>query len=334
MNDNLHDILSTLYDQMFPLCDNLIGISRGIAGLGAIFYIATRVWRHLANNEPIDFYPLFRPFVIGFCILIFPQVIGVINGIMMPTVSATAGMVDNQNAQIVEFRKQKDLIEENTLRNNPETGWLVDEQQFEDKLDKLNTLDLGAKAGMYIERSEYNLKKSIRSWFREILEVVFEGVSLIINTIRTFFLIVLAIIGPIAFGLSVFDGLQSSLSHWIARYINVFLWLPVANIFGTIIGKLNVLMLQKDITDLQNGGTFDSTDASYLIFMLIGIVGYSCVPTVAGWIVQSCGGGAYTRRINGVGGGMTSAVTGRATMGAENLIRTPEYVREGYIGGK
>ena len=52
------------------------------------------------------------------------------------------------------------------------------------------------------------------------------------HTIRTFQLIVLAILGPLVFGLSVFDGFQHSLRHWIARYINTFLWLPVANIFG------------------------------------------------------------------------------------------------------
>jgi conjugative transposon TraJ protein len=327
---DLHSILSTLYDEMLPLCGNLTRLARAIAGIGAVFYIGSRVWRHLASNEPIDFYPLFRPFVIGFVILIFPQFLGAINGIMSPTVTATAGMVDNQNAQIVEFRRQKDLIEEQTLINNPETGWLVDEQQFEDKLDKLNTLDLGAKAGMYIERSEYNLKKTIRNWFREILEIIYQGASLIIDTIRTFFLIVLAIIGPIAFGISVFDGLQVSLMNWVARYLNVFLWLPVANIFGTIIGRLNVLMLQKDIQDLQNGGTFDSTDASYLIFMLIGIVGYTCVPTVSNWIVQSCGGGAYTRRLSATGGGFSNAALSRATNGTENLLNTPQYIQEGY----
>ncbi|HZK65196.1 MAG TPA: conjugative transposon protein TraJ, partial [Puia sp.] len=64
----LQSVLDTIYDQMLPLCSSLIGVGRGIAGFAATWYIASRVWRHIANAEPVDFYPLFRPFVLGFAI--------------------------------------------------------------------------------------------------------------------------------------------------------------------------------------------------------------------------------------------------------------------------
>ena len=41
-------------------------VAKGIAGLGALFYVAAKVWQSLASAEPIDVYPLLRPFVIGF----------------------------------------------------------------------------------------------------------------------------------------------------------------------------------------------------------------------------------------------------------------------------
>jgi len=56
----------------------------------------------------------------------------------------------------------------------------------------------------------------------EVLQVVFEAAALCINTIRTFYLIVLAILGPLVLGLSVFDGFQHILNTWLAKYINVF----------------------------------------------------------------------------------------------------------------
>lgn len=89
----LQDVLDQLYDEMLPLCSKLIGVGQGIVGFAAIWYIASRVWRHIANAEPIDFYPLFRPFVIGFAVMIFPSVLGMINSVMKPTVTATAEMV-------------------------------------------------------------------------------------------------------------------------------------------------------------------------------------------------------------------------------------------------
>src|ERR1700748_859971 len=92
---NMQSTLDQLYEQMIPMCSELIGVGRGIAGFAATWYIAYRVWRHLANAEPIDFYPLLRPFAIAIAILLFPSVIGLINGVMQPTVAGTAAMVEN-----------------------------------------------------------------------------------------------------------------------------------------------------------------------------------------------------------------------------------------------
>lgn len=55
--ESLHSVLDTLYQEMMVMSADLITVARGLAGFGAIFYIGSRVWRHLANAEPIDFYP-------------------------------------------------------------------------------------------------------------------------------------------------------------------------------------------------------------------------------------------------------------------------------------
>ena len=73
--DNLHQILRSLYEQMMPLCGDMAGVAKGIAGLGALFYVAYRVWQSLARAEPIDVFPMLRPFAIGLCIMFFPTVV-------------------------------------------------------------------------------------------------------------------------------------------------------------------------------------------------------------------------------------------------------------------
>src|SRR3954454_13014924 len=105
---SLHGVLDGLYNQMIPLCSQLISVGQLIAGFAALWFIAARVWRHLANAEPIDFYPLFRPFAIGFAIMIFPSVISIINGVMQPTVAATATMVTNSDEAVAFLLKQKE----------------------------------------------------------------------------------------------------------------------------------------------------------------------------------------------------------------------------------
>jgi len=58
---SLHEVLETLYDDMMPLCSRLIGVGRGIAGFAATWYIAAKVWGHIARGGAKDFYPLFLP---------------------------------------------------------------------------------------------------------------------------------------------------------------------------------------------------------------------------------------------------------------------------------
>ena len=320
--ENLHQILRSLYDEMMPLCEDMAGVAKGIAGLGALFYVAYRVWQSLARAEPIDVFPMLRPFAIGLCIMFFPTVVlGTLSGVLSPIVQGTAQMLEAETLDMNEYREQKDKLEYEAMKRNPETAFLVSNEEFDKQLEELGWSpdDLVTMAGMYIERSMYQMKKGVRDFFRELLELLFQAAALVIDTLRTFFLVVLSILGPIAFAISVWDGFQSTLTQWICRYVQVYLWLPVSDMFSTILAKIQVLMLQSDIERMQADPNFslDSSDGVYIVFMIIGIIGYFTIPTVSGWIIQAGGMGNYGRNVNqtaGKAGGFAGSVAG-ATAG-------------------
>ena len=300
--ENLHQILHTLYQEMMPLCSNLTGVAKGIAGLGALFYVAAKVWQALARAEPIDVYPLLRPFVIGLCIMFFPTfVLGTINTVLSPVVKGCHGMLETQTFDMNKYREQKDKLEYEAIKRNPETAYLVDKEEFDKKLDELgwSAGDLITMGGMYIDRAEYRMKQNIRRWFQELLELLFQSAGLVIDTIRTFFLIVLSILGPIAFAISVYDGFQSTLTQWITRYISVYMWLPVSDLFSSVLARIQVLMLTKDI-EAMSDPTFipDSSNTVYMVFLIIGIFGYFTIPTVANWIIMAGGVSGANRAMN------------------------------------
>lgn len=300
---NLHTILESLYNEMMPLCEDMLDVAKGLAGLGALFYVAVRVWQSLARAEPIDVYPLLRPFAIGICIMLFPTlVLGTMNTVLSPIVQGTHKMLEGQTMDMQQYREQKDRLEREAMLRNPETAYLVSDEEFDRQLDELGWSPdaMATRMGMYMEVGMYNLEKNIRDAFRSLLELLFAAASLLIDTVRTFFLVVLSILGPIAFAFSVWDGFQSTLSQWFTRYISVYLWLPVSDLFSCMLAKIQVLMLQNDILELQNNPNYslDNSNSVYVIFMLIGIIGYFTVPTVAGWIVQAGGAGNYNRNIN------------------------------------
>lgn len=349
----LQGVLNNVYTEMLPMCSQLIGVARGIAGFGALWYIAARVWRHLASAEPVDFYPLMRPFALGMAILLFPTVIAVINGVMNPVATATGGMVRNSDAAISKLLAQKEAAIEKTDAWQVYVGesgegdrdkWYKythpnDKEGNNDRF--LNSLGNDVKFAM--DKASYNFRNSVKQWMSEILQVIYEAAALCINTIRTFYLVVLAILGPLVFGLSVFDGFQHTLTTWLAKYLNVFLWLPVANIFGSIIGKVQENMLKLDIQQVQSAGDtfFSSTDTAYLIFLLIGIVGYFTVPAVAGYIINPGGGNGLLNKVtnltaislNSAGSSVASAggaIGERVVRGAQNIIDAPGHIAEGY----
>ena len=302
---SLHEVLEQLYDDMMPLCSRLIGVGRGIAGFAATWYIASRVWGHISRAEPVDFYPLFRPFVLGFAVLIFPSVIAMINGVMKPTVTSTAAMVTDSDKAVAQLLKMK----EEAIKKTAYWQMYVGTNGSGDR-DKWYKYHYGDKSEGWIKsigndikfafaKFSYNFRNSIKQWMAEVLKVLFEAAALCINTIRTFYLIVLAILGPLVFGIAVFDGFQHTLTVWIARYLNIFLWLPVANIFGGIMGKIQENMLKEDLQQIAtNGDTFfSSTDTAYLIFMIIGIIGYFTVPSVANYIIHAGGGNTLLYKV-------------------------------------
>ena len=317
---NLHTILESLYEEMMPFCEDMMDVGKGLAGLGALFYVAVRVWQSLARAEPIDVYPLLRPFAIGICILLFPTlVLGTMNNVLGLIVQGTHKMLEEQTMDMEKYREQKDKLEKEAMLRNPETAYLVSDEEFDRQIDELGWTpgDTATRLGMYMEVGMYNLEKGIRDAFRSLLELLFAAASLLIDTVRTFFLVVLSILGPVAFAFSVWDGFQSTLAQWFTRYISVYLWLPVSDLFSCMLAKIQVLMLQNDILELQNNPDYsiDNSNSVYIVFMLIGIIGYFTVPTVAGWIVQASGVGNYNRNLNRSavkGGGFAAGVAGSA----------------------
>lgn len=343
----LHAVLDQLYNEMMPLCSRLIRVGQSLAGFAATWYIASRVWRHLANAEPIDFYPLFRPFVIGFCIMIFPSILALINGVMKPTVTATAAMVTDSDKAIQVLLKRK---EEAIKKTNAWQMYVGESGQGDRDRWYKYTHDGASPSGEGIfesigndikfamAKASYNFRNSVKEWMSEILRILFEAAALCINTLRTFQMIVLAILGPLVFGIAVFDGFQHTLTVWIARYINIFLWLPVANIFGGIIGKIQENMLKVDISQIsQTGDTFFSrTDAGYLVFLIIGIVGYFTVPSVANYIVHAGGGGALTHRVTSIFGSSSRSTINTTAAGvgmaADAVARGASVIYNGMAG--
>lgn len=305
----LHTSIQNLYDDMMPMCSSLLAVARAIAGLGALAYISRRVWAALGAGREIDVVPLLRPFAIGILIAFFPTlVLGTLNAVCGALSSATSQMAVRSAAGADAERERLDEAERTYLKEKVGKGYIVDEEEFQKEMDKLGFWEIDDMVGMYIDRAIFSTRLSIRSTIMEVMQFLFRTAELVLDALRTFFLTVLSILGPLAFAFAVWDPLRGSMREWMARYVTVSLWMPVANILSALLGHIETLMLQADLDSLA-GATQTGPGLGRAVFFAIGIIGYASVPTVAGWIVSSAGVAGYTSTIHGASRLMARSLT-------------------------
>ncbi len=214
------------------------------------------------------------------------------------------------------------------MKRNPETAYLVSNEEFDKQLDELGWSpgDVVTMAGMYVERGMYSMKKSIRDFFRELLELLFQAAALVIDT------------APHILPRGAGDSRSASLRHIgmgrIPEHADaVVLPLHTDLSLATRFGLVQYHTCQDTGADAakRHRGIAGTTRTSRWrratvctsYSSCIGIIGYFTIPTVAGWIIQAGGMGGYGRNVNqmaGRAGSMAGSVAGAAAGNAVGRV--------------
>ncbi len=158
---------------------------------------------------------MLRPFALSIAIAMFPQVLGVINGVLKPTGTVTTAKVNNTNQDAQNLLRQRDLAAQG---QGPSV--LITAPGGKEEWDKYSKND--SFGGFWYNLMTLNFTQLFKLFISILLEVLYYAAALCIDCMRTFHLVILAILGPLVFALAVFDGFQHTLSIWIARYINIY----------------------------------------------------------------------------------------------------------------
>lgn len=295
-------LLLNLKSDMLPLCSQIAIIAKAIAMLGCLISISMTTIKSMADLEPIDFWKYLKPLSIAFCIMMFePLVIGSLDGILQPLAKATSVIAESQE---VDFYEKSDRLEEERARLKPNSNvvyYLTENEQKadkvigEEKVQNVTDKDYEEIARKKLAADIEYKKTWIMSALESILQVLSFAAKMIINIVGTFFLIILAILGPLAFAAACFPILESSLSNWLGHYISTSLWLPIANLFTAVLSRAQVMLCDQQLDSISVTGTANSI--LLLAMMVVGIYGYFSVPSISNWIVQAGGSGSYSRNM-------------------------------------
>ncbi|UHG94689.1 hypothetical protein [Spirosoma oryzicola] len=302
---SIEESVKAVYSEVLQGMGHLGDVASAIAAIGATLYIGMRVLGHFARAESIDLFPLLRPFAIGFLVLNFTIVTDFIGALMKPIETVTQNMVDVQTTRIQQLEQMRQEKIQEKLR------------QLDQKIDEISGWSVGQYLPLLIEKLGVYLDEGFNEFLKNLFYAFFLAARLVILTTRAFFLIVLTIIGPLAFALAIFTGFQDSHLMWIARYVQVSLWFPLANILGTIVTYIQGKVIALQYLELTNNVPQEAQSGQtiYTVFMIIATLSYFTIPTIASYIISSSGIGSALQRMTN----LSSAVVMGAAMPAAGV---------------
>jgi conjugative transposon TraJ protein len=308
---NMDVLLEDVYNTVVASSATFVNIACTIGVVGAVIMISSHIYSCLLRNKAIDIATVGRPFIVLLGLIFYMPFITAVNALLTPTVYATDAMVTSENRVVDEVFNQL----QDTRKQSDAYQLYVGESgngDFEKYLEA-NDLDAGgwswdgitAAFSFQIEKSLYESRNQLRYILFYLLSYLYIGSVFILNTIRSFTLSILALVGPLAIAFSLFPGFQGSFTNWVGRYVTVYLWLPVANVFGFVLGIIQVKFTELAIQAAAEGGYADagmsSSDGLYIVLLLTGAVGYFAVPTVTTYLISASGATALSGGMSGVG---------------------------------
>lgn len=100
------------------------------------------------------------------------------------------------------------------------------------------------------------------------------------------YLTILGLIGPVVFAIAIPQGFMQGVRNWVARYIQIAMWVPI----GYMILYINLQIGNSFLKNISAiGGTDLSTEWFMIALQVVALASIASVPKIANWIINSTG---------------------------------------------
>ncbi len=312
--------METLFDKVVGELSGVSNICFLLCGLFSFAYFANILMKTWAKGEAFDFSALLRPFIIGVITINFSCVYGLVDSIFSPINIYTEEIATSNQESLTSTCEELE-----TLKIN-----------YQDAVKKMNDENGGIMRNVKVLSSISDFFSNLYSncidlllWGLEyIAGILFGAVKLVIRAVSLAFRIVLIVFGPFSFALSVLPIFKGNWKQWLSKYINVCLFIPIANLMDLIINQMHLSLINSHIEIYKQAidqvsidvnaldGTMTTLTISYIIFLLAFLVLYMMIPSIASYIVNSAGMESLT-------GGITLAGSAAASKMISGTVQNP-----------
>jgi len=314
-----------------------VNLGIGLCGLFALIWTASKLYPVIAGDEKLSVLPILRPFAI--CLILFNWY-AFIDICRFPGQKIEKAFQEEFETKWLELKgksaERYDLLDKIAYRLM-DVGNEVERAEQADRSFEMQSSDVSKSSGWSI--SSLGAKISGMAMFvmnklkRLMISIIEYLCLLFMNVVvcGVFFmqaacLIVLIVLGPIAFAFSCLDPWRSSWTKWFARFFSVTLWSGLAWLVCWIGSSIILEVIQAEITTLNYQLSLDkyalaalSTLAGQdtvlfpLLFLFVAFGMFIIFP-VSTWIIETSGGHQVISAPAGAAAATAGAIMGIASM--------------------
>ena len=260
------------------------------AVLAAILAAATllKLSKDYIQGQPLDIWDLLRPIILLTLVCLFrPMVLDPLDSIVNVFTRDAADAVSVSTGEYVkQWAENIGKMDTYTVQNSMQDAAKEIAEIAEDR----------SGIGRFFCTAWIAIKKVIMHRFH----LMSMGIGTLVGAILFLFVKILlfiqqilcntylmmnSLLGPFIMALAILPGYETGLKNWIARYIQIAMWIPI----GYFVMYINLQVGKAFCTLAAAGQTGLAMDWFMIALQIVALVSIASVPKMAAWVIESTG---------------------------------------------
>lgn len=272
------------------LSGKIEALSSTAAVLAAILAAATllKLSKDYIQGQPLDIWDLLRPIILLTLVCLFrPMVLDPLDSIVNVFTRDAADAVSVSTGEYVkQWAENIGKMDVYTVQNSMQDAAKEIAEIAEDR----------SGIGRFFCTAWIAIKKVILHRFH----LMSMGIGTLVGAILFLFVKILlfiqqilcntylmmnSLLGPFIMALAILPGYETGLKNWIARYIQIAMWIPI----GYFVMYINLQVGKAFCTLAAAGQTGLAMDWFMIALQIVALVSIASVPKMAAWVIESTG---------------------------------------------
>ena len=272
------------------LSGKIEALSSTAAVLAAILAAATllKLSKDYIQGQPMDIWDLLRPIILLTLVCLFrPMVLDPLDSIVNVFTRDAADAVSVSTGEYVkQWAENIGKMDAYTVQNSMQDAAKEIAEIAEDR----------SGIGRFFCTAWIAIKKVIMHRFH----LMSMGIGTLVGAILFLFVKILlfiqqilcntylmmnSLLGPFIMAMAILPGYETGLKNWIARYIQIAMWIPI----GYFVMYINLQVGKAFCTLAAAGQTGLAMDWFMIALQIVALVSIASVPKMAAWVIESTG---------------------------------------------